>query len=504
MIERLFMGVDIGTSGVRAAIFNTEGNQISLCYKEYPIICNEHRMAELDPELIFSLLISVVRDCIKKNNTPANYIEAIGLCSQMHSLMAVNKEGKCLTNVITWADSRSIDESDFIEKNYDLKGMYERTGCRVQHPMYPLSKILWIKYSKPEIYSNVYKFLTIKGYILYKLFGKFLIDITDASATGCFNIHEFKWDDYILQDVLNIGTGMFCEPVECTYILKGIEKVYAEEMGLSPETPVIIGSGDGIMANLGCGVFDDTSMSCTIGTSGALRISVDKTLLDLHQRTWCYCFTKDKWVSGGAVNNGGIVLKWFRDQYQKQFEYEADILGLKDLYELFDHYVMQVEPGCGGLIFLPYLTGERSPGWNANASGLIYGLRLTHDKRHMVRAAMEGIICNMYSIYEIIEKLDGNVKTIVANGGYVNSNAWLQIQADIFNKDIAVAGVAEASAFGAAYIAMAAVGAIKNLQTLLPKMKPVKVVKPIMENVEAYRKTYKQFRDLYDKNIGAN
>lgn len=501
MIERLFMGVDIGTSGVRAAIFNMEGSQISLCHKEYPIICSEPRMAELDPELIFSSLINVVSDCIKQSNIPANCIEAIGLSSQMHSLMAVDKEGKCLTNVITWADSRSIDEADFIEKNFDLKEMYERVGCRIQHPMYPLSKILWIKRSRPEVYNNVYKFVSIKGYILYKLFGKFLIDITDASATACFNIHEFKWDEYILKDVLDIGIDMLCEPVECTHKLIGMQDAYAKEMGLCPTTPVIIGSGDGIMANVGCGVFDDTSMSCTIGTSGALRIAVDKPLLDPEQRTWCFCFTKDKWVSGGAVNNGGIVLKWFRDQYRKQFEYEADTLGLKDLYELFSNYASQIEPGCEGVLFLPYLTGERSPGWNANASGLIHGLRLTHDKRHIIRAAMEGVIYNMYSIYKIIEKLDGNVNTIVANGGYVNSNVWLQIQADIFNKDIAVARVGEASAFGAAYTAMAAVGAIESLQKVLPQMKPVKVIKPIKENVEIYRNTYKQFKELYEKNI---
>lgn len=501
MVERLFMGVDIGTSGIRAAAFDMDGGQVSLCYKEYPMICDQEGMAELDPEGIFKSFIHVVKECIEQGKISSTSIEAIGLSSQMHSFLAVDKEGNCLTGVITWADTRSIDDAYFIEKNFNSYELYNKTGCRTQHPIYPVSKIMWFKRSRPDLFSKVHKFVTIKEYIIYKLFGEYTVDITDASATGCFNIHKFTWDEDILKDVLGIGYEKLGDTAECTYSLKNMKNEFACEMGLSPSTPVVIGSGDGIMANVGCGGFDNTTMSCTIGTSGALRIAVDTPVLDKQQRTWCYCFTKDKWVAGGAVNNGGIILKWFRDQYRIQFEKEAESLQLKDVYELFDTYVSEVGPGSNGVFFLPYLTGERSPGWNADASGYICGLRITHDKGHIIRAAMEGIMYNMYSVFELIENIDGNVKRIVANGGYVNSDVWLQIQADIFNKDIIVAGIGEAAVFGAAYTAMVAVGALNGFKDVLPKSKPAKVIKPIADNNQIYQGTYKQFKSLYSELI---
>jgi gluconokinase len=499
MDKRYYIGIDIGTSGVRAAIFDINGNQISIDYREFTMICEEQRMAELDPEIVFNSLIDVVKCSIQKNNINNKSIRAIGISSQMHSLLAVDKNGNYLTNVITWADTRSINEAEFIEKNFDLNELYNKTGCRNQHPMYPLSKILWIKNTMSDIFNKTYKFISIKEYIIYKIFGEYVIDFTDASASGCFNIHQFKWDEDILNNILKISAEKFGEPVECTYTLNNIKSEYAYKMGVKDDTPFTIGSGDGIMANVGCGVFDNTLMSCTIGTSGAMRIAVDKPLLDEKQRTWCYCFTKDIWVSGGAINNGGIILKYFRDQFRNQFEYEAKGLRFTDIYDLFSKYAAEVNPGSDGLIFLPYITGERSPGWNANASGSLFGLRLTHSKKHIIRAGMEGVMYNMFSIYEIIKNIDGNVKQIVANGGYVKSDIWLQIQADIFDKEIVVAGIAEASAFGAAYIAMVAVGDIKNLKDGIPKMRPVKLIKPRKENIKLYSNGYKRFRELYTK-----
>lgn len=493
------MGIDIGTSSIRSALFDTNGKQQSFSQEEYTLISTQKGMGELDPELIFNKLIKVVKECIQKLNSKHKTIQAIGISTQMHSFMAVDKEGRPLTNVITWADSRSINQADSIKELFDFKSMCHNTGCRVHHPMYPLSKILWLKQTKPDIYNSAYKFITIKAYILFKLYGKFVIDITDASATGCFNIRTFKWDKYILENVLSLNKSHFSEPLECTHILKNMNTTYAQAMGLNPETPVAIGSGDGIMANVGCGVFDDTSMTSTVGTSGALRISVDSPLVDDMRKTWCYCFTKDKWVAGGAINNGGIILKWLRDDYKKQFEHEAKVINLKSIYALFDRYAEEIPAGSEGLLFLPFLTGERSPNWNANAKGTLHGLQLTHNKKHIIKAAMEGVMFRMFSVYETITELNNNVKQIKSNGGYVKSDIWLKIQADIFNKEIAVAGIEEASVFGAAYTAMVAVGEIKEFNQILPHMQPSKIVKPNPENVGVYNEAYKSFKDIYAK-----
>lgn len=496
-MNELYMGIDIGTSGVRAALFDIEGNQISLYHKEYPMICTEKGMAELDPEVVFGSLVEVVKRCIEQSGTQGKGIEAIGLSTQMHSILAVDAEGKCLTNVFTWADIRSIKHAESIKEKFDYVQIYNSTGCRGHHPMFPLSKVLWMKNDMPDLYSRVYKFVSIKEYILFKLFGEYVIDITDASTTGFFNIHKFQWDENILDNVIGIDKAMFGQPVDCLHTLKNMKYEYAQEMGINPDIPVIVGSGDGMLANAGCGVVDDTSMSCTIGTSGALRIAVNKPLLDPQQRTWCYCFTRDTWVAGGAINNGGIVLKWLRDEYRQQYEYEMNAIGEKSVYKLFDRYASEVNAGSDGLLFLPFLTGERSPNWNANAKGTIHGLQLMHGKKHFIRAAMEGVMYRMFSVYEAVTQLNNNVKQIKANGGYINSDIWLQIQADIFDKDIAVAGVGEAAVLGAAYTGMAAVGAIKDLKQPLKEMEPQKVIKPSGNNKLIYKDAYKRFKDLY-------
>lgn len=502
MAKDLFMGIDIGTTGVRAALFDINGSQVGLAYREYPMICTQTGMAELDPNTVFRSFIEVVRECIAGAEARRQDVAAVGLSTQMSSLLAVDKSGKNLTNVLTWADTRSLGQALSVMENHDYMQVYNSTGCRVQHPMYPLSKILWIKESMPVLFGEVYKFVSIKEYILSRLFGEYVIDFTDASTTGLFNIHSFKWDNYILENVAGIDETRLGTPVECTYSLKNLKHEYAEEMGLDKNTPFVVGSGDGILANAGCGVFDDTRMSCTIGTSGALRIAVSKPLLDTRQRTWCYCFTRDTWVAGGAINNGGIVLKWLRDGWKNQFEFDAEALGMKNIYKLFDKYAEEIPPGSEGLIFLPFLTGERSPNWNANTVGTIHGLKLIHGKKHIVKAAMEAVIYRMYSLYEVIAGMGVNVKQIIANGGYANSDVWLRIQADIFGKDIAVAGITEAAAFGAAYVAMVFAGAVPNLKHPLPCMKPSRVVKPVMENHPIYKEMYKTFMELYSKIYG--
>ncbi|MCI1944985.1 gluconokinase [Clostridium luticellarii] len=502
MGRKAYLGIDIGTSGIRCNIFDIEGNQIGFDYMEYPTICTEKGMLELEPNNVFKSLLEVVGNSIAKCSISSGDIRSIGISSQMHSFLAVDKDGNNLTNVITWGDTRSMDEAKFIEQNYDCGILYRKTGCRVQHPMYPLSNILWVKNKMKELFKNTYKFVTIKEFIVFKLSGEFVIDVTDASATGCLNINNFKWDRDILKDILKINEDKFGAVKECTYMVKGIKKKYAGRMGIKTNTPLVIGSGDGIMANIGCGGFDDTSMSCTIGTSGALRIAVDKPLFDEQGRTWCYCFTKDKWISGGAINNGGIVLKYFRNQFREQFEKEALRAGYEDIYDLFSYYASQINPGSDGLTFLPFLTGERAPGWNADATGTLLGLRFMHSKKHIIRAGMESVIYNMYSIYKMIEKIDGNVEQIIANGGYANSDVWLQIQADIFNKEIAVAGVKEASVLGAAYTGMVSVGDVKNFKQPVSRMKPLKVIKPKEKNVVLYREMYSEFLDNYSAILG--
>jgi gluconokinase len=499
MKKELFMGIDIGTSSVRAVNFDRDGNVCGAHQIEYTLICDEPGMAELDPDLVFSALIKCVRTSIENAGAEKTDIAAIGISTQMHSIMAVDEKGVPVTNLMTWADTRPMAQAEYIAQNFDTYALYQRTGCRNQHPMYPLSKICWLRDTHPETYAKVHKFLSIKSYVLSKLYGEYYMDYSDAGASACFNLYSFDWDEVILGEVIGISKDKFPNPVPCDYVLKGIKSQYAKEMNLCEDVTLAIGSGDGMMANLGCGVFDDTRMSCTVGTSGALRILVKEPLLDLKERTWCYSFLKDGYLAGGAINNGGIVLKWLREEFKNEYTADMEKYGVKKLYQLFDEYAKELPAGSEGLIMLPYLTGERSPGWRADAKAVISGITLRHGRKHFAKAAMESVMYQMHSVFEAITSVNNNVKQIIANGGYASSDVWLQIQADIFNRDIAVSNVGEASAFGAAYTAMIAAGVVRDFHTGAKIMEPKRVITPNSTNVEVYRTCYQEFRKLYEE-----
>ncbi|MDP4092799.1 MAG: gluconokinase [Bacillota bacterium] len=495
-MKEYFMGVDIGTSSVKAVVFDFDGIQKSIGQIGYSVISSANGKMEIDPELVFNSMLKAVKICMDDLGINNHAISGIGFSSQMHSLMAVDGTGEPLTGLVIWADTRARDAAAFIGCEYDTADLYYRTGCKPDHPSYPLSKILWLKNNYPGIFNKACKFITIKEYIIFKLFGVYCVDSTTASSQGYYNIHGNRWDEDILNRVLGIDSSRLGDVVECTHILKGFKPEYESILGLNRDIPVAIGSGDGISANVGCGSCDEHSLSCTIGTSGAIRIMTGKPILDSQSRTWCYSFLKDKWVLGGAVNNGGIALKWLEEQFGEQFKADASKSN-NSIYKLFDKYSDEIKPGSDGLIFLPQLTGERCPDWNSGAKGLMFGLTYSHGRKHLVKAAMEGVMYRMYWVYEVISGMCASIKEIRANGGYSESQAWLKIQADIFGTEILVSGVSEASALGAAYLSMVSLGAA-DFNTLLKGMEPRMVVYPDRNNHEVYTKMYRQAMKLYN------
>lgn len=497
-----YMGIDIGTTGVRAALFDADGFPRGYAYQEYPLLSPEPGAAELDPVTVLRSLVAVVARCMAEAGPEAHGLRGIGLSTQMFSFLALDAAGNPVTNVVTWADTRPLPQVRAYEKAFDVAAMYARTGCRTQHPMYPLAKILWLKETRPADFARAAKFLSIKSYVLYRLFGRFVVDYTDASASSLFNLRTFDWDPVVLDEVLGIGRERLCEPMPGAGLLVGMRPEIALEMGLPADVPVACGAGDGIVANLGCGVFDATAMSCTLGTSGAMRVAVDRPLLDPGMRTWCHCFTKDTWVAGGAINNGGLVLKWLRETFPDQFKGEAAAKGLRSVYALFDAFAREIPAGSEGLVFLPLLAGERSPNWNAAARGVMAGLDLRHDRRHFVKAAMEGVMYRMRSVYEVLAPMAGTVRQIRANGGYAGSDVWLQMQADVFGKEIAVAGVEEAASFGAAILAMHGTGAWPDLKRALPAMAVSRVKEPDPANAAVYERGFQDFLALYARMYG--
>lgn len=490
------IGLDIGTSSTKAIAFDLKGNVISKCNIGYPILNPKASWSEQCPEEMFRAVINTIKAVVSENDIKQNKLLAVSFSSAMHGIMAVNEIGDKLTDCIIWADTRSTKYSESIKNSKIGHEIYMKTGTPI-HPMSPLCKLAWMKDNMKEIFNNSSKFISIKEYVFFKLFGKYVVDYSIASATGLFDIYELQWNKKSLQ-VAGISEEQLSTPVSPTQGFKGMDKKYADLMGIDLETPFIIGGSDGCLANLGANAVKPGDAAVTIGTSGAIRIIADKPKNDENERIFSYILTEDHFVLGGPVNNGGIIFRWFRDNFSQIELAQAEALGV-DTYELLTAEASKVPAGANGLIFLPYLLGERAPHWDANSRGVFFGINITHKREHFLRALLEGVIFGVYSVGKALEETTGNIDTIYATGGFVRSELWVQMLADVFNKKVVIAESYESSCLGAVVLGMKAIGLIDNIEEV-EKLVPIsKVFKPNIENHEVYMKTFEIYERLYLK-----
>ena len=417
-MNKYYIGIDIGTTSTKSILFNSHGNIEKKVVKEYPIYSEYHDFREQDPEEIFNAVIETTKTLIEKSNVHRNDIKFISFSAMMHSLIAVDKDCKPLTKCIILADNRSEKYVKKFKENGLGKKLYLKTGTPC-HPMSPFYKLLWMKDNNAEIFKKSYKFVSIKSYIFYKFFNKYVEDYSIASSSGIFNIFNMKWDDEIL-NILDIDEDKLPKTVPTTFTIKNLNKEYIGYMGLTEDTVFVIGASDGCLANLGANVIKKDAAVATIGTSGAVRIVSDKPLTDDLERTFCYVLTEDKYVVGGAINNGGIVYRWFKENLCENESITAKEQG-KDTYEILNKYVEEIEAGSNGLLFLPFLSGERAPYWDADLRGAFVGIGDIHNKKHMTRALIEGICFGMNEVFLAIKDLVGDIESIYANGGFTRS-----------------------------------------------------------------------------------
>jgi gluconokinase len=449
------IGVDIGTTSTKGVVFTEQGFIKTQHAIEYPMHTPEPGAAEQDPDVIFTAVIEVIAGCMRALGQEGDKVAFVSFSSAMHSVIPVDGEGTPLSPCLTWADNRSKSWCDKLEKEWNGLHIYRRTGTPI-HPMNPLTKLIWLRNDRPELFSRASKFISIKEYVFYKLFGQYVSDYSVASATGLLNVETLQWDSEALA-VAGIGANKLSELVPPTFSLSGVSTEYAAAMSIKRELPFVVGASDGALSNIGLGATAPGVAAITIGTSGAFRILSDKPQLDSEGRTFCYAVTDSKWLVGGPVNNGGIVFRWVKEQLGGLEVQEAERTG-KDAYELLTALAAAIKPGSDGLLFHPYLAGERAPLWNADARGSYYGLTLRHTRAHMVRAAMEGILYNLKSVLSIVESLCGPASRIKASGGFARSSLWRSMMADVLGREVLIPDCIESSCLGAAMIGFNSVG----------------------------------------------
>lgn len=485
-MESYVIGIDLGTGSTKAIAMNHAGEVIDATQVSYPTMHPKQGYEEQAPELIWQAFVKCIsRITASLKKTP----DAISLSSAMHSVIPMDEKNNPLMNMIIWADNRSASNATRVLQSSSAQTLYEQTGTPI-HAMSPLCKIQWLKENEPGLFKKSAKFISIKEYIWFKLFQQYEVDYSIASATGLLNIEKLIWNDDSLQ-VDSINSSQVSTLVNTSHHRKCRNNSLLMQLGVEDGTPFFIGASDGCLANVGSFATEEGYMALTIGTSGAVRVARKKPMLNFKAMTFNYRLDETSYICGGPTNNGGVILKW----------YVENLLGRKlnaasDYTQLFET-LKESTAGAEGLLFLPYVLGERAPIWNSNACGVFYGMRGHHHQAHFTRAVIEGITMALYDIAHNMIDTGLSIQQIHVSGGFVQSGQWLQILANMFGKKICLINTADASAIGAAFLAMKNLGVIADYHGLKPK--EIKEFLPQEEYQAIYRESFLRYRQLYEK-----
>ncbi|MFL5808693.1 MAG: gluconokinase [Flavisolibacter sp.] len=484
--------IEIGTGAIRIVAFDLKGAVLGSSKGSYPTFHSRPDFSEQDPEQIFITMLYILKNFLNEKIHSRKYtVVCICFSSAMHSVLPIDGNGVPLGNAIVWSDNRAKNEAGDL-KNSDLgKQLYKATGTPI-HAMSPLNKIRWLKNNDPDRFAATHKFLAIKTYIIQQLTGEYIIDHSVASATGLLNIHTLKWEADALKHA-GITSDQLPELVPVFYSPAKLKREYQTSLGLHDSVKLIVGSSDGCMATLGAGVWADGQATVTLEESGAVRVVGKKVLQDEKQRLFNYLLTEGNYVSGGPTNNAGSVFEW----YAKQFGDFKKAFDLEDCMENLISDAAKVAAGSAGLIFLPYLQGERAPIWNANAKAVYFGLNIKHEQQHFVRATIEGILYAIYSIGKTLEE-HRSIQSLSANGTFASYPFWTQMMADIFNKPVHIkqGSGSDSVALGAFLLSATEIGLYKNLDDAAETVKLPDSFIPKKHDHEVYMKHYAIFERL--------
>ncbi len=477
MGKRFFIAVDIGTSALKVCVFDFQGNVHHTAKREYPTVSPRPGYAEQNPEDIFAAFVDALKEVTA--SFPQNTFEAVTFDTMLHSFLLVDKDGVLLTPLLNWMDTRSFQEVEAFRKIYEEERLYEYTAAPL-HTIYHPPRILWFKKHAQDLLAKASKVLSIKDWMLWRLTGELFCDYSTASGTGLLELEKKTWSERICQ-LLGIPLELLpplCEP-ELSLPLKNQD--FAFEVGLPPGIPVVWGGGDGPFANLGEGCFREGEMVVSVGSSGAARMCAQRPVFDPQRQSWCYYLASGIWVGGGAINNGGIVFSWMRDLVKEE-EVTIDPFGRRPL-------------------FLPFLTGERSPYWDPYARGILFGLSFFHTPQEFLQAAYEGVAFSVRAVFEVLRRVMGDPKKVVIGGGFALSQTGRRVLCNVLGVPVAVSTYPSSSAKGAFILALKALGAISSFEELPSDFFPLEeTLFPEKEASLFYAELFQLWERLYKVN----
>jgi gluconokinase len=486
------ISADIGTSGVKTILCQVEGRILAEERESYRTYYPRPGFAEQDPEEVLAAVVAAIRRLLGKASVPPASIAAVVFGGIWNSLLPIDINGEPLCRGMTWADLRSIPQNERLRRLLDDEDVKSATGCAL-HPMYFLSRLQWLREEAPDIFKRADRFVSVKEYVIGRLYGTRKVDYSMASGTGVWNMKAMDWDEALLA-VVGLSSARFSDCVEPATSVRGLRAEFAAAMGLLAGTPGIVGAADGALAHLGSVGLAEERMSLSIGTSVALRMRIPEPCVRRGREAWCYYLADGNWLLGGVLHDGGNTLRWLWENMIAESEAEPASFGE------MDRMAGGVPPGSEGLFFLPLLGGERCPHYVPEARGTLHGLAFNHTRRHIVRSLMEGLAYSMRSVYRMLAV--DSAPELVATGGILKSSTWMQIVADFLGKTLWLPGVDESTAWGGVILGLRAIGAYPNLEEASKRVTIAGRRDPDPERREEYLKLGADYDRLYERLYG--
>ena len=487
----ILFGIDLGTSCVKIEALDVDTKKQAIARNFYQIQIPEIGQAEQNPGDWWQATVDGIRQVAAElPGYQEDAVKGIGFSGQMHGMVLLDKNQELIRPAIIWCDQRSQKQVQSILSTIG-EAAFKQITLNPLNTGFLLASLLWVKENEPENYSRIDKVMLPKDYLRFKLTGKIGTDFSDASASLALDVQRGAWSEQILQ-AIGLDINHF-PPIESSFTVAGtLTAAAADETGLPLSTVVAFGGGDQMMQALGNGLVKPGFASATIGTGGQIFTPIASPVYDPQFRLHTFCNSFDKsWCLMGASLSAGLSLKWLDENIFPG-------LGFKN----FDLEAEQVAPGSEGVIFLPYLVGERTPHMDPNARGMFFGLTLKHTRAHMIRAVLEGVVFSLRESLDIMAENGIRIDKVIASGGGAKSPLWKQIQADVFNTPIYTTTVAEQACTGAiitAGVAAEVFTSPKQAAELLVDFAP-EVVQPIAANTAIYQRNFETYKQLYRAN----
>ena len=495
--SNLIIGLDLGTTALKCAAYTQEGHLVATTTREYSLLTPVADVVEVHPSTYWAEFTSAIRDLLTHPEVDASRVVALGISAQGETLLPLRADGSPARNAIVWLDNRAVEESAELANRFDEEHFYDVTGQPSMLPTWPAAKILWISRHEPAVFEATAKFLLIEDYFIWRMTGEYVSEGSLLTSTCYWDFRTRGWWPEML-DVLGIDASRLPSIVEPATAVGTLLPAVARDLGL-PETMVVCtGALDQACGAIGAGAVGPGSFSENTGAAVALCAALPGPRLDPERRMPCHYHGVPGTYMFHTFTSGGMVLRWFRDEFGDAERSVSGSLGV-DAYDLLTAEAARVAPGSEGLVVIPHLQGAMAPENNANARGAIVGLSLRHGRAQVARAVLESVAFVVRRNIEVLEDLGLVIPEVRALGGGARSRLWKQIEADVTGRPVVTTTQPDAATLGAAILAGVGTGRFTSAAEAAAEMVQIAdTFEPQAANVELYGESYGTYLETYD------